>query len=307
MAGRAGERHGISVGSFPTGIPSPDFFPRVARKVEDLGFDTISSGDHIFHNAPMMECFTFLSHMAALTKTVKIRSSVSLLPLRDPGIVAKEVATIDYLSNGRFIFGAGIGGEVEREWQALGVDRTTRGRRMDEYLEIVQRLWKGEPMDFDGEFRTMRDVTLTPKPIQAGGPPIWIGGRSDAALKRALRFDGWIGYLSSARRAKESVDKLHEFNGGELPKGFRIGMSSFLLIADSREDAIARAAKRLEGGYRQDFTKIVGSLAAVGTADDIREKLEGYRAAGVQDFTWSPAVPADQFEDQIDRIAEIVL
>lgn len=300
-----GELHGISVGSFPSGLPEPAFFSRVPRLVEARGFHILSCGDHIFHNAPMMECFSFLAHAAALTRTVSLRSGVALLPLRDPGIVAKEVATIDFLSGGRFIFGAGVGGEVEREWDALAIDRKTRGRRMDEYLSILQTLWSGETVDFDGEFRHMRGVTCTPT-FRKGGPPIWIGGRSDAALKRAVRYDGWLSYLSSPRRVRESVQKLHEFAGGQLPANFRVGMSSFLLIADTKEDAIARAAKRLEGGYRQDFTQIVGSIAAVGTADDIREKLEGFRQAGVQEFTWSPAVPAAEYDEQIERIAEIV-
>ena len=298
------ETHGITVGSFPAGLPAPDFFSRIPRLVEDLGFDAIASGDHIFHHAPMMECFTFLAHCAALTQRIKIRSSIALLPLRDPGIVAKEAATIDFLSGGRFILGAGVGGEVEREWLALGVDRKTRGRRMDEYLEILKTLWTGDTVDFEGQFRQMRDVTLAPM-LRKGGPPIWIGGRSDAALKRAVRFDGWLGNFSSPRRARESIQKLKDFAGGELPPGFHVGLGFFCLIADTKEEAIRRAAERLEGGYRQDFTQIVDSLGMVGTADDVREKLQRYREAGVTDFGWVPAVPADEFPDQIARIADI--
>lgn len=303
----AHERHGITIGSWPDGMP-PDgkYYRDTAQHIERLGYDMIFCGDHIFHNAPLLECLTTLSHLAAVTERVKIGSSVVLVPLRDPSIVAKEFATIDFLSGGRTIFGAGIGGEFEAEWNAVGVDRSTRGRRMDEYLNIIKHLWSGEPVTFDGTYRQIPNVTLAPPPAQPGGPPVWIGGRSDAALRRASRFDGWVSYVSSPRRVRESVEKIREFSGGNLPDGFRIAMSLFFLIADTKEDAIIRGAKRLQGGYDQDFTQILESIGAVGTADHVSARLEAYREAGVQDFLWAPMAGAAEFREQTERLAKLV-
>ena len=301
-----GTHHGLAFGSWPEGMPEdPAFFRNFAKRVEDLGFDMMFCGDHVYHNAPLPECLINIMDMAAVTSRITLGSCVLQLPMRDPSVTAKQIATIDRLSGGRFIFGAGVGGEYEREWEAVDVERKTRGRRMDEYLEIMQRLWKGEEMSFEGEFRKLHDVTLTPKTAQPGGPPIWIGGRSDAAIKRSIRFNGWIGYASSVRRARESVQKAKEFAGGELPKGFRIGMSIFVLVAKTKEEAIAGAAARMGAYYDQDFTKIVDSIGAVGTVEQVRQRMEEFKEAGVTDFIWSPAVPAPRYNDQVDMITEI--
>jgi probable F420-dependent oxidoreductase len=300
-------RHGLAFGAWPEGMPSdPGFFRNFARRTEQAGFDILFSGDHVFHNAPLPECLISLADVAAVTQHIILGCSVLQLPMRDPSITAKQVATIDYLSGGRFIFGAGVGGEYEREWTAVDVDRTTRGKRMDEYLEIMQRLWKADPMSFDGAFRTIRDVTLTPTPAQRGGPPIWIGGRSDAGLKRASRFDGWVGYASSVRRTRDSVAKLADCHGGRIPKGFRIAMSLFFLIDDTKEKAVKRAGERLGQYYDQDFEAIVDAIGVVGTCDQAAERFQAYRDAGVTDFIWSPAVPSDQYVDQMHAIADVV-
>ena len=162
-----GERHGITLGSWPLGSP-PDgaFYRRVAALVDRSGFDLLFAGDHIFTYNSLMESLTLLSHLAAVTERVTLGTGVLLVPLRDPSVLAKQLATIDVLAGGRFVLGAGVGGEMELEWTALGIERSTRGRRMDEYLEILRRLWTDDVVDFDGAFRQVHGVSGTPRPVQ---------------------------------------------------------------------------------------------------------------------------------------------
>ncbi len=115
------------------------------------------------------------------------------MPLRHPTPVAKQIATLDHLTGGRFVFGVGIGGEFPREYEGCGVPLNERGARLSEGIEVIRKLWTGERVSHGGRFYNFKDVKMTPVPRQPGGPPIWCGGRSEAALRRAARLaDGWF-------------------------------------------------------------------------------------------------------------------
>ncbi len=123
-------RTGILLGSWPLGMPDDErFYLRVARQVEACGYDLLFSGDHLFAKGPNPDCLALLAACAAVTERVVIGTAVLLLPLRDPVVVAKQSATIDLISGGRFILGVGVGGEFAWEWEAMGVPREGRGRR----------------------------------------------------------------------------------------------------------------------------------------------------------------------------------
>src|SRR5207248_7959467 len=134
--------------------------------------------------------------------------AVFLLALRAPAIAAKVTATLDVLSGGRFIFGVGVGGENPKEFEVCGVPHAERGARVSEAIDVVRTLWRDSPATFKGRFTQFSGVSLDPKPVQKPGPPIWIGGRSDAALARAGRQgDGWASYVVQPERYAESIDK----------------------------------------------------------------------------------------------------
>ena len=177
-----------------------------AQGAEELGFEWLGMADHIFYAYPtdsraaghyaggtiQHEIFTFLAWLAGQTETVALTSSVVVLPQRQAPVVAKQAAEIDILSEGRFRLGVGIGWQ-EAEFEGLGKEFKTRGRRMEEDISVLRACWGAEPLDFDTPTEHVHQLSMQPKPFTPGGPPILYGGTSDIALDRAARLcDGWI-------------------------------------------------------------------------------------------------------------------
>src|SRR5438309_10800278 len=132
--------------------------------------------------------FWSLSRLASYdpnTSRLRLGTALCLPALRPPAISAKITATLDVLSGGRLVFGVGVGGENPKEFEASGVAHRERGARVDEGIEVLRALWRDTPATFKGRFTSFDAVSIDPKPVQPGGPPIWVGGRSDAALARA--------------------------------------------------------------------------------------------------------------------------
>src|SRR6266481_4024692 len=178
----------------------------LVRRLEAIGYDSVWTGDHMsFHN-PLYESLTLLASYAPITKRIKLGVAVYLLALRAPAVAAKAAATVDVLSGGRLIFGVGVGGENPKEFELCGVPHKERGARVTEGIEVVRALWRDTPASFHGRFTRFESVSIDPKPVQQL-PPIWIGGRSDAALARAGRQgDGWMSYVVQADRYAQSLE-----------------------------------------------------------------------------------------------------
>jgi probable F420-dependent oxidoreductase len=301
---RGAPRTGVLLGSWPLGLPQDgDFYRRLGRQVEAAGYDLLFNGDHFFMYSPNAEALTVLATYAAVTERVLLGTGVMLLALREPALAAKQVATLDYLSGGRIILGVGVGGEIEQEWRALEVPREDRGKRTDEYLELLRQLWSGQPVEHRGAYRTVEGVTGTPHPVQPGGPPIWIGGRSEAALARAARHQGWCAYSVSPRRLRESVARIDELTGGRPPE-FRVSYVLFTVVAPQREQARELAGEVLGRRYHQDFDHFLDAFCAVGDLETVLARIQEYRAAGVDDLLICPQVPADQVPETVAMLAE---
>jgi len=303
MAVRPGT--GVLVGSWPLGMPSDptSFYPALAQQVEQCGFDSLFVGDHLFAAGPSVDALSLAAFFAATTTSLRIGTGVLQLALREPVAAAKQIATIDMLSGGRFVLGVGVGGEFVDEWAAVNVPREGRGRRLDDYLALAAQLWSGERVAFAGEFAEVDGVVGSPAPMRDGGPPIWVGGRSDAALVRAARYNGWLAYASSIRRVRASVERLAELRG-DLD-GFRIGVVLWTYAADSVEVARQRIAEILGRRYRQDFDNFVTAFCAVGQPDDIASRVADFRAAGATDILFSPQCRADEFLDQVSALRHL--
>jgi alkanesulfonate monooxygenase SsuD/methylene tetrahydromethanopterin reductase-like flavin-dependent oxidoreductase (luciferase family) len=155
------------------------------------GVDSIWQTDRIVGRQLFLESMTTMAALTGRTRRMRFGMNVVSLAFRDPVLLAKQWATIDLLSNGRLLPALGIGSPLAPEWQALGMDTRTRGRRADECLDIIRRLWQEESVDFSGAFYQLKGVTITPKPVQHD-LPIWIGGSTDAAIRRTARIGtGW--------------------------------------------------------------------------------------------------------------------
>ncbi len=175
---------------------------RLARAIDDLGFDGVLVPEHIVLPPDLAEtmgahwphALTAMAFLAGATSRVTVISGIVILPLHNPVVLAKEIATLDALSGGRLIIAIGIGHAAE-EFEAVGVPFNQRGRMADEYLEAMRVLWTEEEPAFDGRFVRFDDIRFEPKPLQRPHPPIWIGGNSPASLRRAARWQGWFPWL----------------------------------------------------------------------------------------------------------------
>ena len=155
------------------------------------GVDSLWQTDRLVSRQPILECMAAMAALAGRTRRLRFGMNVVSLALRDPVLLAKQCATIDVLSEGRLLPAFGIGSPLAPEWQALAVDTKTRGRKTDECLEIIRRLWREESVDFSGAFYKLKAATILPKPVQ-GDLPMWIGGSTDAAIRRTARIGtGW--------------------------------------------------------------------------------------------------------------------
>jgi probable F420-dependent oxidoreductase len=260
----------------------PELLGPVATRAEALGFDSVWVGDHLaFHNATL-DCLGALSYVAALTRRVRIGPCVYLLALRHPTVAAKQVVSLDVLSGGRLVFGVGVGGEFPKEFEAAGVPHRERGARVDEGIAVCRALWGPSPVSFEGRFTRFADVAFEPKPVQPGGPPIWIGGRSDFALRRAARLgDGWVSYL--------------------------VTPVLFTVVDDDVAKAHATAAGFLERQYKQSFDELARKYCLLGPPAACLERLDAFVAAGVRTFIIYFTVPPARVPDQLERFAADIM
>src|SRR5438128_832735 len=151
--------------------------------IERLGFDSLWTGEHIVYHRPILDAVPVVAALAALTTTIRIGPAAILVPLRHPTLLAKELASIDVISGGRLIVTAAAGGDYPKEFEACEIPISERGRRTTEALEMMRRYWSGERFSYQGRHFHAEDVWLDPPP--AAAPPIWVAGRSGAALERA--------------------------------------------------------------------------------------------------------------------------
>ncbi len=265
--------------------------PALVALTERLGVDSLWVGGHIASRNPGWEPLAWLHRLAEQTERVTIGSAVLLLPLYPPALVAKQVADLDRVAGGRVVLGVGVGGEYPQEFSAVQVPLGERGRRTDEAIPLLRRLWSGEPVTADGPAYPMTDVRLTPPPVQPGGPPVVVGGRQAPAMRRAaLLGDGWLPYMYSPRRYAESVAEIRRVatTAGRELDGFRWMAYVPVCVDADASRARADAAAFLGGTYRQDFDPLLDHVAAVGTAARVAGRLREYVDAGAEHLVLLP-------------------
>ena len=299
----------IEFGAF-LGAHAPETQWALVRQVEALGLDSVWTGDHVsFHN-PLYESLTLLATYASITTRIKLGTGVYLLALRHPTIAAKITSTLDALSSGRLIFGVGVGGENPKEFEACGVPHRERGARVDEGIEVVRALWRDTPATFRGRFTQFEGVSIDPKPRQAGGPPIWVGGRSDAALARAGRTgDGWVSYVVAPERYAQSLEKIRAAAGaaGRSLDGFVTAHLTFVTVGPDYEVAKGTWSRILSARYAQDFSPLAARYGVIGTPAQVVEQLERFVEAGCRYFLLNPICERADEAGQLDALAADVL
>lgn len=255
---------GLFLGAF---VPpnTPEFLLAAARGAEARGFHSVWVGEHVVlfdkyakeypyaesgefplkGEAGMTEPFTTLAFVAAATSRIRLGTGVCLVPQRNPLYTAKEVANVDWLSGGRFDFGIGVGWQRE-EFEALDVPFERRGRRSDEYIELMQRLWCDPESSFEGEFWTLEPARAYPKPVQQPHPPIHVGGESDVALRRVVRLGAdWLPFNVSPALLAQRRERL-----AELLEGTGRSVDD-VFISASADRASARSRGALAPAYEE--------------------------------------------------------
>ena len=256
-------------------VASTEAIGTVAQAAEALGFDSVWVSDHIVvpHSAiprfgeVFFEPFTTLAYVAGQTRRIRLGTSVIILPYRNPLFMAKALATIDVLSGGRLIVGAAVGWLAE-EFEALGIPFKERGARSNEAIKVMKLLWTEADPRFEGRFFKFAGIKAEPKPLQKPHPPIWIGGSSTAALKRAAEFaEAWH---PSHRPIEDIAASAMQFKAlakaqGRDPNSLQI---------------IARAPLRVVAGRKTQESRPL----LVGTPDQIVQDISKYREAGATGF-----------------------
>lgn len=244
----------------------------IARAADDLGYDSIWTTDHVMmargQEEPyghVLEALLSLTYLAGFTRRVKLGISVLVFPMRQPVLIAKQVATLDQLSGGRVILGVGAGWN-EREFGFLGAEFGNRGRRFNEAIQVLRTLWTEPDPQFEGEFVSFKDALFSPRPLQPGGPPIWLGGPSEAALRRAATLcDGWHPVGASVDEFRQGMQRIAELSNGRSITGslrLRVSVGRTLPEERGRTGAIRATAS--------------------GTPDQVITTLKNYQAVGLQ-------------------------
>ncbi|MDO9710580.1 LLM class flavin-dependent oxidoreductase [Paracraurococcus lichenis] len=281
---------GLGLAEYP--FASAAGFWRWVDLCEQAGADSIWQTDRIVSRSPILECLSVMAALAGRTRRMKFGMNVLSLAFRDPVLVAKQCATIDVLSEGRLLPAFGIGSPLAPEWQALGLATKTRGRRTDEALEIVTRLWREESVDFAGQHWRLSGASIAPRPLQAE-IPVWIGGGSEAAIRRTARFGtGWqaggetpeearaviAAIRHAAAEAGRSIDEDH----------YGAGFAFWFGSPSDAEPQRAMAAYRARTGRDPARGIVAGDAAA------ILDRIADYVGAGVTKFVLRPVGQGDE-------------
>jgi alkanesulfonate monooxygenase SsuD/methylene tetrahydromethanopterin reductase-like flavin-dependent oxidoreductase (luciferase family) len=269
----------------------------------EAGIDYVCCGDHVSFFGLGFDGLVQATALAMLHPTLPIHIGVYLLPLRHPVLVARQLADVAQLAPGRLVLGVGVGGEDRHEVSMCGVDPATRGKRMEECLAIVRQLLAGTPVSFHGAFFDLDEAVIAPAP--AAPIPILVGGRSDAAIRRAGRLgDGWLGiwnsparFAAATRLAAEEAARV----GRPCPPD-RHAMQVWCGLADSKQAARACLAPAMQAFYQLPFERFE-RYCPYGTADDIAEFLMPYMDAGCTEFNLIPQSP--DYEQAVAGVAAV--
>jgi probable F420-dependent oxidoreductase len=296
-----------------------------ARRAEDLGFDSLWITDHVvtahrFYNVSWLDSLMTLSHVAAITHRVKLGTSILILPLRQPAVLAKEIATLHHLSGERYIYGIGVGW-YGPEFEACGVHKSERGARTDEVLEITQSLLSGDEVEFHGRYYDLDKVTVEPHPRTA--PPTWVGGgrqleheaspeqsrMARAVLERVVKADGWIARPTCPPEliAMDLAEIVQARKERQLDQPFTVAHENFTWLSEQKShDAVTieqqeRFSQVVSDERPWDY---IDAVYLTGTIDEVQQEIQARKDAGVE-YLMLHTLTADV--GQLDLMARHIL
>lgn len=280
-----------------------------APLAERAGFRFLATGEHLFFKSPAPNALVTLAGAATLTSRIRLLTSVLLLPLYPAALAVKMIATLDRISSGRLDVGVGVGGEYPPEFEAVGVPMAERAPRTEEALTLLDLLWSGEEVTYHGRTGSVVDLALNPAPC-GPRPPVWMGGRTGAAERRAARHaDVWYPYMVTPDMFAAGLDRVRALAGEAGRDSAAIGGALFAWAFVGDDDAAARAAAaRFVGDvYRQDFRRLADRYLVSGDPERVTARLREYADAGVDTVIFALACPREGRAAQIERLAAEVV
>jgi alkanesulfonate monooxygenase SsuD/methylene tetrahydromethanopterin reductase-like flavin-dependent oxidoreductase (luciferase family) len=282
------------------------------KAAEQLGFRAISTNDHLIYSRPWLDAPTALSAVLSYSGDMAIGTSGLLPVVRGPVHLAKALAAIDLLSQGRLFVGLAPGSSP-RDYEIVGIDWQERWKRFDEVIQVLRSLWSNDGVAFTGRFYSTVGIDLEPKPLQQPGPPIWIGSwGSDAGLRRVARFgDGWLAsaYNTTPDQFSQALSKLRAelTTAGKSPDRFPNALvTMFVYITEDKTQCESVLADFLGALLKRPLNELRQRLL-VGAPEDCAEKLIAYKTAGVQRvFLWPTKDELDQLAIFQSKVAPLV-
>ncbi len=279
-------------------------FFRWVEMLERSGVDSVWQSDRLISSDNYLESLSALASLAGCTERIKFGMNAIVAPLRDPLVLAKQCATIDYLSGGRLLPMFGVGYPKAAEWAATGRSSEHRGSRANEMFELLTRLWSEECVTFEGKYYQYRDATIAPRPVQQP-LPLWIGGNSDAAIKRTARLGtGWIGGIAAPADVARVIAwiKAEASRLGRHIDDDHYGTSLAFRIGSKDDDAVINSpfVKRTGIGEKVDLDP----LFCIGSSDDVIARLREYIDAGASKFVLFPIAAGER--DAVEQTRRII-
>ena len=300
-------RIGYMPGAFPPEKEGVKYLRELVEVGDKYGYDSLWLSDRVVGERFSPEPLIALSMVAAYSDRLKFGTSVLQLPIRNPVVLAKEMATLDYLSNGRFLPAIGLGQEDPREYEACGVSKEDRGRRTDEAITVIRRLWHEDNVTHEGQFFPLHDVTITPKPVQVPSIPVWVGGRSEAAQRRVSRVgDGWLVSSATPQEVREGVEVIFSTAaeyGREIDED-HIGALVGFFIAPTQEKALSVAEPYI---IRARPDAYFTEYNALGTPEQVMDTIHAYLDAGASKFVVRPMCSPRQAIEQLELLGREIL
>ena len=300
-------RIGIMPGPWPAGPAGRELFWQLIDLCERTEIDSVWFSNRLSSPLTVLEPITAMAAVAARTRRLKFGPSVLIAPFRSPVLAARQLAMLDYLSGGRALPAVGIGVEQEREFKAAGVPFKERGRRTDEAIQIMRRCWSESEVSHDGEFWKLDRITVLPQPVQQP-LPLWIGGNSEAAMRRVGRLgDGWIPSFITPAQFRVGVEKTCAFavEARRAVPGDHFGALVNFWLDDDPARARNAAAPFIPRGRVDEAT--LAACTAFGPPEALTERLEQYVAGGASKFIVRPMGPPERMLEQLERLAAEVI
>lgn len=269
-------------------IHDPATIYKLGDRAEELGFHSLWVGDSLTAR-PRVEALTTLAAVGARTRRVRLGTSIFLAALRNPLLLAHQLASLDWLTSGRIDLGIGYGrpndAAHEHEYEILGLSAQKRIKMSEECVQVMRRLWREQNVSHTGEFARFDYVTLEPKPVQPDGVPIWLASNNvEPGLKRVARMgDGWLNNITSPEVYRDCWDKIRAYaaEAGRDPNAIQPGL--YITVAGGGKDAAAEGERFLSRYYNRPHEAVAKAmLCVIGSWEEVIDRIEAYGESGAR-------------------------